>query len=72
MAGLAIRLAAVVCGTPYEVKRKSSGEVRAVGRFELEQLGDYDINAVVFLAESRRGDWIDLPTPKSRTIRTYR
>ncbi len=72
MAGLAVRLTTVFCGSaPYEV-RHPSGEVRACGRFELEQICDNDVNELLYLADSRRGDWVPLKFGKPRTLKAYR
>jgi len=69
---LALRLCPnALAATNYEVKHPATGEIRPVGRFELEQLCDGDVNETIALADSRRGEWIGF-VPYKRKPFTYK
>lgn len=68
-AALALRLCPNALASTYEVKHQATGEIRPVGKFELEQLCDGDINELTAIADSRRGEWIGFVPYKRRYTR---
>jgi hypothetical protein len=72
MATMAIRMADPLAPKPFEV-RNPTGIVCLVGKFDLEQIGDYDVSALVYRAEMNPGKWVEFPTYKPpKTYRPYR
>jgi hypothetical protein len=71
---IALRLSPVFCAkTPYELRHPQTGEIRAVGTYELAQICDGDVNELTALADSRRGEWIGFNGYKrGSTLKAYR